>query len=251
MPVDQNMNSRGRALALIEKLPDQALRKEVERSLLQGAGLPRMVGAFHKLYGLPIVHPAATKNNFEHITRQRLAMRFGLIVEEFMELCEAMDIRADINFLYLDEDDHWVKAKSLGEHAAEESSRTIPDWVDKRYDEEYNDSIYRLNHDKIDDEQLHVIVRERLQVAIENTEERNMVGVADACGDLKYVIQGFELEVGIPSQPVLEEIQASNMSKLNSDGTVKRRADGKVLKGENYFEANIEKVLRAHGMKLA
>ena len=250
MPVDQNMNSRGRALALIEKLPDQALRKEVERSLLQGAGLPRMVGAFHKLYGLPIVHPAATKNNFEHITRQRLAMRFGLIVEEFMELCEAMDIRADINFLYLDEDDHWVKAKSLGEHAAQESYKTIPDWVDVHQDNN-KQWHYPLNHDKIDDEKLHEIVRERLQVAIENTEERNMVGVADACGDLKYVIQGFELEVGIPSQPVLEEIQASNMSKLNSDGTVKRRADGKVLKGENYFEANIEKVLRAHGMKLA
>ncbi|MEB3012869.1 hypothetical protein VJI77_07725, partial [Parvimonas sp. D2] len=78
------------------------VRNLAMRSLAGTASIRDMVKVFHRVYDLPIVQPADAKEDFSHITKLRLAMRFGLIVEEFMELCEAMDIRADINFLYLD-----------------------------------------------------------------------------------------------------------------------------------------------------
>ena len=209
-----------------------------------------MVRAFHKLYGLPIIEPINARADFSHISRERLAMRFGLVVEEFMELCEAMDIRADINFHYLNEEGCYVQAKSGMEQAAEDRGEDIGNLCEYLCDEEDGRSTTVLNHDNIADDHLHMIVRERLQEAIENTEERNMIAVADACCDLKYVIIGFEYEIGINPQAVANEVQASNMSKLGADGKPIYRADGKVLKGPNYFVANVELALRSWGMQL-
>ncbi|MEB3029701.1 hypothetical protein VJI72_07890, partial [Parvimonas micra] len=90
---------------------------------------------------------------------------------------------------------------------------------------------------------------ERMQRAILETDERNMPEIADACFDLKYVVEGFELEVGIDSQSCANEGQASNLSKLMPDGSVKRRADGKVLKGPNFFPPNMRSALSAMGMR--
>ena len=72
---------------------------------------------------------------------------------------------------------------------------------------------------------------------------RDTVEVADALGDLVYVIYGMALEMGIPMRDVLAEIQASNLSKLGADGKPIYREDGKVLKGPNYFRPDIAKVL--------
>lgn len=77
----------------------------------------------------------------------------------------------------------------------------------------------------------------------------SMVGIADAIGDLIYVLIGFCLETGIPIHAVLRSIQASNLSKLGADGKPIVREDGKVLKGPGYFKPDIRKVLRAHGVK--
>ena len=71
----------------------------------------------------------------------------------------------------------------------------------------------------------------------------DIVEMADALGDLDYVVQGSNLVFGIPSEYVFAEIQASNMSKLGEDGQPVKRDDGKVLKGPNYFKPNINKVL--------
>ncbi|MEB3029773.1 hypothetical protein VJI72_08285, partial [Parvimonas micra] len=90
------------------------------------------------------------------------AMRFGLIVEEFMELCEAMDIRADINFLYLDAEGNYQKARSTGEQQAKDSPRQAPEWVKHFYDESWNEDTFQLDHDALGDEDLHEIVRERM-----------------------------------------------------------------------------------------
>ncbi|QJC21819.1 nucleoside triphosphate pyrophosphohydrolase family protein [Arcanobacterium buesumense] len=72
---------------------------------------------------------------------------------------------------------------------------------------------------------------------------RDTIEVADALGDLIYVIYGMALELGIPLSKVLAEIQASNLSKLGADGKPIYRADGKVLKGPGYFPPNIAHAL--------
>ena len=72
---------------------------------------------------------------------------------------------------------------------------------------------------------------------------RDVVGAADALGDLTYVIYGMALESGISMSKVLQEIQASNLSKLGDDGQPIYREDGKVLKGSGYFPPNISRAL--------
>ncbi len=58
----------------------------------------------------------------------------------------------------------------------------------------------------------------------------------DALGDLIYVIKGSGIALGMNiDAAVLDSIQPSNMSKLGSDGKPIKRADGKLLKAENYF----------------
>ena len=216
------IHARDIALPLVDNIQDDTTRKLAIKSLQQGAPLDLMVRAFHKVYGLPIIEPYHAHIDFSHITKERLAMRFGLIVEEFMELCEAMDIRADIRFLYQNENDTWEYA---------------------------GDDITEEQHQDLDDSQLHAIVRERCNKAIHETDERCLPDIADATFDLKYVILGFEYEVGIEPQFCAEEGQASNMSKLMPDGSVKYREDGKVLKGPNFFKPDMSRALKSWGAK--
>jgi len=76
--------------------------------------------------------------------------------------------------------------------------------------------------------------------------EKDMVEIADALGDMLYVLMGTIIEHGLQDkiEEVFEEIQASNMSKLGEDGKPIYRKDGKVLKGKNYFEPNIAAILK-------
>lgn len=88
------------------------------------------------------------------------------------------------------------------------------------------------------------IMKDAFEEAIEHDEkERDTVETADALGDLVYVVYGMALEMGIPMADVLAEIQASNMSKLGADGKPIYREDGKVLKGPNFFDPDLKKVL--------
>lgn len=88
------------------------------------------------------------------------------------------------------------------------------------------------------------IVEEATQRAMEADDgTRDIIETADALGDLVYVIYGMALESGIDLNRVLAEIQASNLSKLMPDGSVKLREDGKVLKGPNFFTPNIARAL--------
>lgn len=75
--------------------------------------------------------------------------------------------------------------------------------------------------------------------------EGDLVEVADALGDMLYILCGTILEHGMQYkiEEVFEEIQRSNMSKLGQDGKPIYREDGKVLKGPNYFKPNIQEVL--------
>ncbi|WP_347715367.1 nucleoside triphosphate pyrophosphohydrolase family protein [uncultured Actinomyces sp.] len=73
--------------------------------------------------------------------------------------------------------------------------------------------------------------------------ERDVIEAADALADLVYVVYGMAIESGMNLDSVLAEVQASNLSKLMPDGSVKLREDGKVLKGPNFFQPNIARGL--------
>lgn len=68
------------------------------------------------------------------------------------------------------------------------------------------------------------------------------VAMLDAIGDLLYVVYGAAVEMGVDVEPFFNEIHRSNMTKLWPDGTVHRRADGKVLKPPTYSPADLKRV---------
>ena len=80
---------------------------------------------------------------------------------------------------------------------------------------------------------------------LEAIKNNDMIEVADALGDMLYILCGTIITHGMQNviDEVFEEIQRSNMSKLGSDGKPIYRKDGKVLKGPNYFKPDIAKIL--------
>lgn len=86
---------------------------------------------------------------------------------------------------------------------------------------------------------------QKLLAEIPDQGSRDVVEAADALGDLVYVVYGMALESGIDLDAVLAEIHRSNLSKLMPDGTVRRREDGKVLKGPNFSPPDIARVLQS------
>ncbi|MEN8769105.1 MAG: nucleoside triphosphate pyrophosphohydrolase family protein [Candidatus Arcticimaribacter sp.] len=81
---------------------------------------------------------------------------------------------------------------------------------------------------------------------LEAAKNKDMVEVADALGDMLYILCGTILTHGMQHkiEEVFDEIQRSNMSKLGADGEPIYREDGKVMKGPYYFKPNIEKILK-------
>lgn len=62
--------------------------------------------------------------------------------------------------------------------------------------------------------------------------------------DLMYVTIGAAVTFGLPLEEVFYEVHKSNMSKLGEDGKPIYREDGKVLKGPNYKEPDLEKFFK-------
>lgn len=79
-------------------------------------------------------------------------------------------------------------------------------------------------------------------------EADDLVEVADAIGDLLYVVYGAALTFGIPAREVFAEVHRSNMTKLNDDGEPDFRGDGKVLKGPNFSPPELLPILLAAGL---
>jgi len=71
----------------------------------------------------------------------------------------------------------------------------------------------------------------------------SLVDIADALSDILYVVYGAGHSFGIDLDKCFSEVHRSNMSKLGEDGKPIYRKDGKVLKGENFSEPNLEEVL--------
>lgn len=78
-------------------------------------------------------------------------------------------------------------------------------------------------------------------------QDANLPDVADAIGDLLYVVMGTALEFGIDMGPVIEEIHRSNMAKLGPDGKPIVDEHGKVRKPPGWAPPDIAAVLRRQG----
>lgn len=80
---------------------------------------------------------------------------------------------------------------------------------------------------------------------LEATKNNDIVEIADALGDILYILCGTILAHGLQHKivEVFNEIQRSNMSKLDINGKPVIREDGKILKGPNYFKPNIKGIL--------
>ncbi|ALU75658.1 nucleoside triphosphate pyrophosphohydrolase family protein [Tenacibaculum finnmarkense] len=91
------------------------------------------------------------------------------------------------------------------------------------------------------------LMKEENQEYLEAAKNNDLVEVADALGDMLYILCGTIIEHGMQDkiEAVFNEIQRSNMSKLDENGKPIYREDGKVLKGSNYFKPNIKAILEA------
>ena len=96
------------------------------------------------------------------------------------------------------------------------------------------DKINNLRYDLIKEE------LEELKVAMEN---KDLLEVADALTDILYVTYGAGHAFGINLDKCFDEVQSSNMSKLDENGKPIYNDDGKVMKGPKYFKPNLLKFL--------
>lgn len=83
---------------------------------------------------------------------------------------------------------------------------------------------------------------DELHVAVS---DGDIVEVADALADIIYVAIGMAIEFGIPLDRVWDEVQRTNMAKVDpTTGKVHRRADGKVLKPDGWTPPDIAAAIR-------
>jgi len=91
----------------------------------------------------------------------------------------------------------------------------------------------------------HALMEEENNEYLEACEKNSLIEIADALGDQLYILCGTILKHGMQDViiDVFNEIQASNMSKLDSDGKPILREDGKILKGPGYFRPDLSKFI--------
>ena len=88
------------------------------------------------------------------------------------------------------------------------------------------------------------LIEEELEELKQAIREKNLLEVADALTDLLYVTYGAGHAFGINLDACFDEVQRSNMSKLDLNGKPIYSQQGKVLKGPNYFEPNLSKFIK-------
>ncbi len=85
------------------------------------------------------------------------------------------------------------------------------------------------------------LIKEELQELIEAMNNKDLLEVADALTDILYVTYGAGHAFGINLDKCFEEVQNSNMSKLDENGKPIYNESGKVMKGPNYFKPDLTK----------
>ena len=87
------------------------------------------------------------------------------------------------------------------------------------------------------------LIKEELTELTEAMNNKDLLEVADALTDILYVTYGAGHAFGINLDKCFEEIQNSNMSKLDENGMPIYNDNGKVMKGPNYFKPNLKKII--------
>jgi predicted HAD superfamily Cof-like phosphohydrolase len=88
------------------------------------------------------------------------------------------------------------------------------------------------------------LIKEELEELNQAILDKDIKEVADALTDILYVTYGAGHAFGIDLDKCFNEVQKSNMSKLDSDGKPIYNEDGKVMKGPNYFKPDLNKFLK-------
>tara|TARA_B100001769_G_C21870405_1_gene471030 strand:- start:286 stop:657 length:372 start_codon:yes stop_codon:yes gene_type:complete len=97
------------------------------------------------------------------------------------------------------------------------------------------DKINKLRYD---------LIKEELDELKKAFHDKDLLEVADALTDILYVTYGAGHAFGIDLDKCFEEVQNSNMSKLDNNGKPIFNEAGKVMKGPNYFKPNLSKFLK-------
>ena len=85
------------------------------------------------------------------------------------------------------------------------------------------------------------LIKEELEELTEAIKSKDLLEVADALTDILYVTYGAGHAFGIDLDKCFEEVQNSNMSKLDKNGKPIYNESGKVMKGPNYFKPDLSK----------
>ena len=87
------------------------------------------------------------------------------------------------------------------------------------------------------------LIKEELNELQEAIKNKDLLEVADALTDILYVTYGAGHAFGINLDRCFDEVQNSNMSKLDKNGKPIYNESGKVMKGPNYFKPNLTKFI--------
>ena len=87
------------------------------------------------------------------------------------------------------------------------------------------------------------LIKEELGELKQAMEDKDLLEVADALTDILYVTYGAGIAFGIDLDKCFEEVQNSNMSKLDKNGKPIYNESGKVMKGPNYFKPDLSKFI--------
>ena len=85
------------------------------------------------------------------------------------------------------------------------------------------------------------LIKEELNELEDAIKNKNLVEIADALTDILYVTYGAGHAFGINLDSCFDEVQNSNMSKLDENGKPIYNESGKVMKGPNYFKPDLSK----------
>ena len=88
------------------------------------------------------------------------------------------------------------------------------------------------------------LIQEELDELIIAMNKKDLVEVADALTDILYVTYGAGHAFGLNLDKCFQEVQNSNMSKLDNNGRPLYNENGKVMKGPNYFKPDLKKIIK-------
>ncbi|MBD1167521.1 nucleoside triphosphate pyrophosphohydrolase family protein [Pelagibacterales bacterium SAG-MED09] len=97
-----------------------------------------------------------------------------------------------------------------------------------------------LSTDKINKLRIDLI-KEELEELTKALNDKDLLEVADALTDILYVTYGAGHAFGINLDKCFNEVQNSNMSKLDENGKPIYNESGKVMKGPKYFKPDLSK----------